>query len=62
MARKAKRSKGRKATKHTRKKTKRIHAKKVDADNVSKAMKHAVAQTLATAIDHLPFDLGYSFK
>ena len=62
MARIAKTSKEKRATQHRAKKAKRTHAQTADADSGNKAMKHAVAQTLATAIDHMPFDLGYSFK
>jgi hypothetical protein len=62
MARIAKKSKAKRVTKHTAKKAKHTPAKKAETDNVNTAMRHAVAQTLATAIDHMPFDLGYSFK
>lgn len=66
MARKAKtpkrKAKANKIAKRALKKARRTHAKKAKADDLNKAMKHAVAQTLATSIDHMPFDLGYSFK
>ena len=62
MARIAKKSKAKRVAKRAANKPKRTYAKKAEADDVNKAMKHAVAQTLATSIDHMPFDLGYSFK
>jgi hypothetical protein len=62
MARIARKSKAKRVTKFAAKKAKRTYAKKAKADDVNKAMKHAVAQTLATSIDHMPYDLGYSFK
>ena len=62
MARSAQESKSKQVAKHTAKKARRTSANKAEADNVNTAMKHAVAQTLAAAIDHMPYDLGYSFK
>jgi len=61
MARKANKSNAKTVAKHTASKP-RTHAKMANADSVSVAMKHAVAKTLATSIDHVPYDLGYSFK
>jgi len=66
MARKATKSKrkakAKKIAKRAPKKVRHAPAKKAEADDVNKAMKHAVAHTLATSIDHMPYDLGYSFK
>jgi hypothetical protein len=62
MARIAKKSKAKRVKSHTTKITKRTHAKNAKADDVNKALKHAKAQSLATSMDHMPFDLGYSFK
>jgi hypothetical protein len=66
MARKAKKPKrkanAKKIAKRALKKARHAPAKEAKADDVNKAMKHAVAQTLATSTDHMPFDLGYSFK
>ena len=62
MARIAKKSKAKQVARRAAKKVKRTRAKKAKTDDVNKAMKHAVAQTLATSIDHMPFDLGYSFR
>ena len=62
MARRAQESKSKQVAKHKAKKAKRGDAKKAEADDLTHAMKHAVAKTLATSVDHMPYDLGYSFK
>jgi len=66
MARKTKKfkkkSKAKTVAKRVPKKTNRASSRVETVDSVNKTMKHAVAQTLVTAVDHMPYDLGYSFK
>ena len=62
MTRKAKKkSKALKVEGRAVKITKHAAAKKEKADNINKTTKHSVAESLASSMEHMPYNLGYLF-